>query len=88
MSTITGPLGSHATRDMSHLRKKDAVTEMIAKGRAQLTDLSGNHKIELDWELNQDAVKDKIFALTIDDKKVYIDLEEFVFVQRIMFMKK
>jgi len=85
---VTGPLGSVAYRPMDHLRKKPKVTELIAQGKGALTDQSGNHEIELDWELNDMAVRDKIFKLTVDDKEVYIDLEELLFYTRIMFMKK
>lgn len=86
---VTGALGAGAaTRDMRHLRNKDSISEMIKKGKAQLTDQSQNHQISLDWELNEMAVRDKIFKLTIDDKEVYIDYEEWLFVSRVMFMKK
>jgi hypothetical protein len=86
---ITGGLGAGShTRDVKNLRNKDSVTEMIKKGQAQLTDQSQNHQITVNWELNDMAVRDKIFKLTIDDKEVYIDFEEWLFVQRVMFMKQ
>lgn len=86
---VTGALGAgSATRNVDNLRNKDKITDMLAKGSAQLADLSGNHQVTLDWELNEMAVRDKIFKLTVDDKEVYIDLEELMFVQRVMFQKK
>lgn len=86
---VTGALGAgSATRDVKNLRNKDSITEMIKKGTAQITDQSQNHQITVEWELNEMAVRDKIFKLTIDDKEVYIDFEEWLFVQRVMFMKK
>ena len=86
---VTGALGAgSATRDMKHLRNKDSLTEMMKRGQAQLTDQSQNHQITLTWELNEMAERDKIFKLTIDDKEVYIDYEEWLFVSRVMFMKK
>lgn len=88
MSAVTGSLGAgSATRNVDNLRNKDSIKEMIKKGSAKLADLSGNHEVELNWELNEMAVRDKIFKLRIDDKEVYIDLEELLFVQRCMFMK-
>jgi hypothetical protein len=85
---ISGGLGAgSATRDVKNLRNKDSITERIKKGNAEIADLSANHHITVDWELNDQAVKDKIFKLTIDDKEVYIDYEEWLFVQRVMFMK-
>lgn len=86
---IGGALGAgSATRDVSNLRNKDSITEMIKKGSAKIADLSMNHNITVDWELNDTAVKDKIFKLTVDEKEVYIDYEEWLFVQRVMFQKK
>ena len=52
-----------------------------------LTDQSGKHTVQLNWELNEMAVRDKIFKLTVDDKEVYIDMEELLFYTRVMFMK-
>lgn len=85
---ISGGLGAgSATRDVKNLRNKDSITEMLKKGSAQIVDQSQNHQITVEWELNEMAVRDKIFKLTIDDKEVYIDLEEWLFVQRTMFQK-
>lgn len=85
---ISGGLGAgSATRDVKNLRNKNSFTEMLKKGSAQIVDQSQNHQITVEWELNEMAVRDKIFKLTIDDKEVYIDLEEWLFVQRTMFQK-
>lgn len=85
---VTGGLGSgSATRDVKNLRNKPKITDLIREGRSKITDQSGKHEIEVDWELNEMAVRDHIFRLRIDDKEVYIDMEEWLFVQRIMFMK-
>lgn len=86
---VTGALGAgSATRDVKNLRNKDGISEMLKKGSAQITDQSQNHQITIEWELNEMAVRDKIFKLTIDDKEVYIDYEEWLFVSRVMFQKK
>jgi hypothetical protein len=85
---VSGNLGAgSATRPVDNLRNKPKVTDLIRDGRGNLTDKSGNHTVALDWELNEQAVKDHIFKLTVDDKEVYIDLEELLFYTRIMFMK-
>jgi len=85
---VSGGIGAgSATRDMKHLRKKPKVTELIKEGKGNITDLSGNHSVELDWELNDVAVKDKIFKITVDEKEIYIDFEELMFYTRVMFMK-
>lgn len=85
---VRGPLGSgSATRPVKNLRKKPKVTDLIKQGKGKLTDLSGNHDVELDWEVNDIAVRDHVFKLTVDDKEVYIDYEELLFYTRIFFQK-
>lgn len=70
-----------------HLRRKPKVTELVNHARGFLTDQSGNHQVQLDWRLNEEAHKNHIFKLTVDDKEVYIDLEELLFYTRVMFVK-
>jgi hypothetical protein len=86
---VTGPLGAGATtKPLDHLKRKPKVTELIKQGRGRLTDLSANHEVELQWDLNESANRDKVFKLVIDDKyEVYLDLEELTFYTRVMFMK-
>ena len=86
---VTGGLGAgSATRPMDSMRKKPKVTDLIRDGVGYLTDQSGNHQVRMDWELNDMAVRDKIFKITIDDDtEIYVDLEELLFYTRIMFMK-
>lgn len=85
---VKGGLGAgSATRSLDNLRNKPNVQDLIKEGVGYLTDMSGKHQIRLDWELNEQAVKDHVFKMTIDDQEVYIDLEELLFYTRIMFMK-
>lgn len=86
---VTGGLGAgSATRPVSNLRQKPNIKDLIGDGDSYLTDLSGNHDIHLDWELNSVAVRDKIFKITVDDEiELYIDLEELLSLTRVMFMK-
>ena len=86
---ISGALGAgSATRPVDNLRNKPNVQDLIKDGVGYLVDQSGKHSIRLDWELNEMAVRDKIFKVTIDDQtEVYIDLEELLFYTRIFFMR-
>lgn len=85
---VTGALGAgSATRPVDNLRNKPKVTDLVRDGVGFLTDQSGKHTVRLDWELNEMAVRDHIFKMTIDDKEIYVDLEELLFYTRIMFMK-
>ena len=73
-------------KDMTYLRRKPRVTNLVDQATGRLTDLSGNHTVQLDWKLNDQAQRDKIFKLTIDGEKVvYLDLEELTFYTRVMF---
>lgn len=71
-------------RDMSHLRKHPKFMDLIKSGKGQLTDLSGNHKIGIEWHLNKWADADGVFKLVIDDKVVYLDLEELTYYTRML----
>lgn len=84
---ISGARGSTATRPMDAMRRKPIVTELVKQGIGFLTDQSGNHEVRLDWHLNEHADKDKVFKLTVDDKEVYIDMEELIYYTRVMFVK-
>lgn len=75
------------TKPVGYLRRKPPVTALVKLGIGHLTDQSANHQVTLQWDLNEQAQKDKVFKLTIDDKEVYIDLEEFAYYSRIMFMR-
>jgi hypothetical protein len=70
-----------------HLRRKPPVRQLIEQGTGYLTDQSMKHEVRLDWKLNKNAQKDKVFKLTIDDKVVYLELEELLYYTRIMFTK-
>lgn len=73
-------------KSVEYLRRKPKVTALADHGTGRLTDLSGNHTVRLDWKLNEQAHRDKIFKLTIDDKQVYLDVEELLYYTRIMFV--
>lgn len=84
MSNITGSdRGQVAVRPVDNLRNNPKVTELVKQGQGFLTDLSGNHEVRLDWKLNDQAIKDGIFKLTVGDKEVYLDIEELYFYTRV-----
>lgn len=74
-----------ATRSTRFLRRKPRFTDLMQQGRGKLTDQSGKHDIQLDWNLNGISAKDKIFKLTFNGQEAYIDLEEVLFYTRSMF---
>lgn len=85
---VSGPLGAGAaTKPLDHLRNNPKVTDLIKMGQGYLTDKSGVHEVMLNWELNEDAKRDNVFRLSIDDKEVYLDLDELLFYTRVIGMK-
>lgn len=80
--------GKVAVRSVRYLRKKPFVRDLATKHKTgYLTDQSGKHLVRIDWKLNEIAQRDKVFKLTIDEKEVYLDLEELTFYTRVMFEK-
>lgn len=80
--------GKPVTKPVRYLRKKPFVKDLVkSHATGYLTDQSGKHLVRLDWKLNEIAQRDKVFKLTIDEKEVYLDLEELVFYTRVMFEK-
>lgn len=80
--------GKVQVKSTRYLRRKPNVKELVERGRGRLTDQSGNHEVTIEWKLNKQAQKDKVFKLQIDDNVVYLDLEELTFYTRIMFLDK
>lgn len=73
-------------KNMLFLRRKPSIKQLLDERRGRLTDLSGNHTVEIDWGLNLKAKRDGVFKLKIDDKEVFLDLDELMFHTRVMFM--
>ena len=69
-------------KNTSFLRRKPRVTEVMKEKQGTLTDLSGKHKVKLEWEMNKIAKRDNVIRLTIDDKAAYLDLDELLFYTR------
>lgn len=76
-----------AVKPVQYLRRKPPVKQLVDKGLGFLTDQSGKHEVSIQWKLNKTAQTDKVFKLQIDDKVVYLDLEELTYYTRIMFQK-
>ena len=82
----TGKRGEFAvTKPQGHLRKHPNVKELSERSSASIPDLSGKHDVRLQWNLNEQANRDTVFKLTVDDKEVYLDLDELLYYTRVMF---
>lgn len=67
---------TRTTKDMSAYREADVAKTQRNKSHGELRDLSLQHKVHLYWDLNDDAKRDQIFILQVDDYKVMLDAEQ------------
>ena len=70
-------VNSLTDKNMDVLREMDSAKEQHKKTSAVLKDYSLQHRVTMQWDMNADSTKDLMFKLTIDDKTVILDWEEF-----------
>lgn len=63
-------------KDMSVIRETESAKNQVKIPYATIKDYSMNHKVTMQWDLNEEAKRDMIFKLTVDDYEVYLDWEE------------
>ncbi len=63
---------------MSVLREAESARTEHLKNHGTVRDYGLQHEIEVFWDLNADAEKDRIFKLKVDDYEVLIDVEELL----------
>lgn len=63
-------------KDMSVIREGDEAKTQRDKASGTLRDYSLKHHVSLRWDLNKEAIRDKMFKLTVDEKEVILDAEE------------
>lgn len=71
-------------QDVRFLRRKPRVTDLREDRQGNLTDQSGQADVKIEWHMNKQAERDKVFRLTIDGKEAYISLEELLFYTRMV----
>lgn len=64
------------TKDMSIYREGDQVKTQRDKRHGELRDYSMQHSVHVYWDLNDDAIRDQIIKLRIDDYEVILDAEQ------------
>lgn len=63
-------------KDMQVTAEMDATKVQAKKTKGTLKDYSLRHNVEMRWDLNEDAIRDQMFILKIDDYEVILDWEE------------
>jgi len=69
-------------KDREGLKESLSATDQHRSKRGVLKDYSMQHKVSIEYDLNDDAVRDRIFLLRIDDYTVILDYEEFLRIGR------
>lgn len=67
--------GEATLKDMEALREGDQTKIQRDKKQGVLVDYTLEHRVALRWDLNDDAIRDRMFELTIDDYTVILDAE-------------
>ena len=68
--------GELTAKDMSVLRERDSAYVEHKLTSGILRDYSLQHRVEMQWDLNVDAQRDRIFRLKVDNLEVLLDAEE------------
>lgn len=63
-------------KDMTELEEQDSPKDQVQQTFGALRDYSGQHSIKMYWDISDEAKKDMIFKMTIDDYEVLIDAEQ------------
>lgn len=71
-------------KDMSVLREMPSFRAATKQAFAQLKDYSLQSTVELEWDLNEDAKRQRIFRIRINGEEALIDLEELLSYTRLV----
>jgi len=65
-------------QDRSELREGYKAKEQRKATRASVKDYSLKHNVTLEWDMNDDTIRNRIFKLKIDDYEVTLSWEEML----------
>jgi hypothetical protein len=63
-------------KDMDLMREQDSAKEQVHQTHGVLRDYSHQNRVELDWNMNEDCKKDRIFILRFNGQEAYLDAEQ------------
>lgn len=66
------------------MRRKPRATELMGERRGKLTDQSKRADVTIEWGLNEQMKRDRVFKLSINGEEAYIDLEELTYYTRMI----
>ncbi len=69
-------------KDREGLKESLSATEQHRSKRGVLKDYSMKHQVAIEYDMNEDSIRDRMFILKIDDYSVVLDYEEFLKIGR------
>ena len=70
--------GEITDKDMTVLREGEQTKNQRDRKGGNLKDYSLQHRVALHWDLNEEATRDRMFKLKVDDAEVILDAEELL----------
>lgn len=70
--------GELSDKDMSVLREADQTKNQRDRKSGNVKDYSLQHRVFIQWDLNDEAIRDRMFKLKVDDAEVILDAEELL----------
>ena len=71
-------------KDMSVIRESMGFWEAIKKNSAVLKDYRRGTPVFLQWDMSNEAKRDRMFRIRIGDQEAILDLEELLSYTRVM----
>lgn len=69
-------------KDRQLLRENPSATSQHRSSRGVLKDYSLKHRVSMEYDMNKDSERDRMFVLKIDDYSAIIDYEELMRIGR------
>lgn len=70
------------TKDREGLREGESATSQHRSSRGVLKDYSLKHQVSMEYDMNDDSERDRVFILKVDDYSVVLDYEELMRIGR------
>lgn len=65
-------------KDMTVMREADETRVQRERKMGNLKDYSLRHRVTIAWDLNEEAKRDMMVKLTVDDQEVILDAEDLL----------
>lgn len=72
----------HWDKDRERLKESESATSQSRSSRGALKDYSLKHKVTMEYDMNEDSIRDRMFVLRVDDYSVVLDWEEMMRIGR------